>query len=405
MLFLAYKFQLSSLELCVLTIIIVMFLSIANNFITSKLECQKSLNQLQSIKDEMIELVNPNRMYERMGVDKLCIQFNEKLLPIADPDLEGQLLPKTVAVRQRITDKLGYIIPNVRIIDSNENIDYEYKLFVNDIFVDNGFVYPNRVMVLKTEWNNNIVLPQDTIKSINPIDKKEVYWVNETTINEIQCISSTSPVDVIINHLQKIAIKYSNEIMSHSDIKKLIKLLELTNPGLTENLMPTFLTTADLKKILTNLITEEISIKDVLSVFENLNDFARFSKNPDELSEKLRYAFRRQIQQKYAYDYKVYAITFSQDTEKQLETLINHSSDGERTDFKPIANVIIEALNNLEEKIIPVVLVSSKIRLQLYRSLSELIPSINVISYSELSQNTHIEVIKEISNEHNKIYN
>ena len=57
----------------------------------------------------MQDLVNPNRMYERLGVDILSLQVGSNLLVIADPDQEGQLLAKIAALRQRVTDELGYI--------------------------------------------------------------------------------------------------------------------------------------------------------------------------------------------------------------------------------------------------------------------------------------------------------
>ena len=390
--------------LCTLFIASFTFVLITDIF--SKAKCLCLLNKLKKIQRKIICSINQNRALDIIGVDRLCIQVNEKLIPIADPDTRGKLLPKIGDLRKKTVECLGFIIPNIRIHDNTKLIDFEYTILVNGTVVDGGFVYPNKIMISKLECDKlDISLPEDCIKAINPIDKTEVYWINESDIETNKKCLKIDPTDVIINHLEKIVIKNSNEIMSHSDVKKYIKLVNTQNPELTENFSHDLLSITDLKTIFTNLITEKISIKDIISVFEYLNDFARFSQNPDELSEKLRYALRRQIQQKYVHDNKVYAITFSQDTEKQLETLINHSSDGKRTDFKPIAHVILEVLNNLEEKIIPVVLVSSKIRLQLYRYLNELIPSINVISYNELSQKTHIEILKEISNEHHKIYN
>lgn len=38
---------------------------------------------------------NPNKMYERLGVGVLALQVGSGLLPIADPEQEGQLLAKS----------------------------------------------------------------------------------------------------------------------------------------------------------------------------------------------------------------------------------------------------------------------------------------------------------------------
>ena len=56
-------------------------------------DVQAQLGQLESVRQNMQDLVNPNRMYERLGVDVLSLQVGSGLLIIADPDQEGQLLP------------------------------------------------------------------------------------------------------------------------------------------------------------------------------------------------------------------------------------------------------------------------------------------------------------------------
>ena len=78
-------------------------------------DVEAQLGQLDAVRQNMQDLINPNRMYERLGVDVLSFQVGSNLLVIADPDQEGQLLAKIAALRQRVTDELGYILPNIRI--------------------------------------------------------------------------------------------------------------------------------------------------------------------------------------------------------------------------------------------------------------------------------------------------
>ena len=96
-------------------------------------DVQSQLGQLESVKQNMQDLVNPNRMYERLGVDILSLQVGSGLLCIADPDQDGQLLAKIAALRQRTTDELGYIIPNIRIMDSSALDANEYMISINTL--------------------------------------------------------------------------------------------------------------------------------------------------------------------------------------------------------------------------------------------------------------------------------
>ena len=77
-------------------------------------DVQSQLGQLESVRQNMQDLVNPNKMYERLGVDVLSLQVGAGLLVIADPDQEGQLLAKIAALRQRVTDELARASPPIK---------------------------------------------------------------------------------------------------------------------------------------------------------------------------------------------------------------------------------------------------------------------------------------------------
>lgn len=394
-----YKFNLTTVEafnllLCLIIMIILI------NALANKLIIKHFSRKLKQLKKNIEDLHDPDKMPLRLGVDVLLITIHKQLVPLADDGQDGKLLPKLAALRQVLTDELGFILPCVRIMDDARLKNNEYALRVRNIFADKGIVYPDRVMVSKSEWDKlNTSMPEDRIEDINPIDKTDVYWFKETDIEEIKDIQKIQPEDVILKHLRKISIEHVSEIMSHKDVRKLIALVKTQNPELTENLVPNLLSLADIKNILTNLIREEISIRDIVYIFENLNDFARFTKDANILSEKLRYAMRRQICQKYIINNKIYALSFSQDLEKEAENLISKASLGENVDFRDIANIINTSLKNtnLDEGILPIILVSSKIRLYLYKHLVDFIPSVQVVAYDELSHKTQVEVLTELS--------
>ena len=116
-------------------------------------DVQSQLGQLENVRQNMQDLVNPNRMYERLGVDVLSLQVGSNLLVIADPDQEGQLLAKIAALRQRVTDELGYILPNIRIMDSSALDANEYMISIRGNTVATGYVYPGKLMVIADQWD------------------------------------------------------------------------------------------------------------------------------------------------------------------------------------------------------------------------------------------------------------
>ncbi|MEI8378305.1 MAG: flagellar biosynthesis protein FlhA, partial [bacterium] len=259
-------------------------------------DVQSQLGQLDNVKQSMQDLVNPNRMYERLGVDILGLQVGLGLLKIADPEQDGDLLAKIAALRQRVTDELGYIIPNIRIMDSTALGEKEYMISIRGNNVATGFVEPDRVMVIAEQWDSTgHPIPQDVITGLDPTYQAQAYWVKPRDAEGLDGITGVTATDVIVTHLQESVRKYVDEVMTKTDVLKLMELVKSQDPTLVNDLVPTIISTSDLRKIFVNLIRERVSIKDIIFIFERLCDYARFSKEPDILSERLRAALGRPI--------------------------------------------------------------------------------------------------------------
>ena len=360
---------------------------------------------MENVKQNMQDLVNPNKMYERLGVDVLSLQVGSGLLPIADPDQEGQLLAKIAALRQRVTDELGYIIPNIRIMDSSALDANEYLISIRGNKVATGFVYPGKLMVIADQWDaTGKPTPTDSIVNIDPTYQAQAYWVDPSQIDEEDHLTAVDSVDVIVTHLQECVRKYVDEVMTKTDVLKLMELVKSQDPTLVNDLIPTIISTSDLRKILVNLIREKVSIKDIIFIFERLCDYARFSKEPDILSERIRAALGRQICLSNCTEDKVlYALTLSSEWEKTLDDSCQRTELGTMFLLNPMqvqeliettASTLMRAHQTVGRQ--PVILCSPRIRLPLYQLLERHIPTIVVISYSELITDIKVEAVDTI---------
>ncbi len=368
-------------------------------------DVQSQLGQLESVRQNMQDLVNPNRMYERLGVDVLSLQVGAGLLVIADPDQEGQLLAKIAALRQRVTDELGYILPNIRIMDSSALEANEYLIAIRGNTVATGFVYPGKYMVIADQWDSvKPEVPEDAIVGVDPTYQTQAYWVSEDDAKSTKAITAVDATDVVITHLQEITRKHVDDIMTKTDVLKLMELVRSQDPTLVNDLVPTIISTSDLRKIFVNLIREKVSIKDIIFIFERLCDYARFSKEPDILSERLRAALGRQICLTNVQEDKVlYALTLSPEWEKVLDDSCQRTELGTMFLLNPMqvqeliettAATLMNAHQNLGKQ--PVILCSPRIRLPLFQLLERHIPTIVVISYSELITDIKVEAVDTI---------
>ena len=214
-----------------------------SNVFTWHREYKTSQEDLKEIKEKMQELVNPDNMYERLGVDVISLNVGSGLLQIADPDQDGLLMAKIPALRLRLTDDYGYIIPNVRIMDTSKLGEYEYSINIRDNSVARGIV--------------------------NLEDKE------------------SNPVDVIIEHLQECVIKYVDRILTDKDVEKYMELVNSDNPSQI-NYLQEYFSVYDIRRIFVNLIRDKVSIKDICFVFMKLCEFAKETTDVDILSQKLK---------------------------------------------------------------------------------------------------------------------
>ena len=368
-------------------------------------DVQSQLGQLENVRQNMQDLVNPNRMYERLGVDTLSLQVGSNLLVIADPDQEGQLLPKIAALRQRITDELGYIIPNIRIMDSSALDANEYMISIRGNTVATGYVYPGKFMVIADQWDSmKKDVPSDAIIGIDPTYQTQAYWISGEAAKSTRAVQSVDATDVIVTHLQECVRRYVDDVMTKTDVLKLMELVRSQDPTLVNDLVPTIISTSDLRKIFVNLIREKVSIKDIIFIFERLCDYARFSKEPDILSERLRAALGRQICLYNVQDDKVlYALTLSAEWEKILDDSCQRTELGTMFLLNPMqvqeliettATTMMRAHQACGQQ--PVILCSPRIRLPLYQLLERHMPTVVVISYSELITDIKVEAVDTI---------
>lgn len=187
--------------------------------------------------------------YKRLGVDVLRLDIGEGVVSF----VENLLLPKIKELRIRLTDSYGYIIPDVRVMDNPDLNKYDYTIYVRDKNVYMGSV---------CEFFNN-----------NPCGTELTKYIKST--------------EEIINRLEEVCFAQANRLITKKCAIKMMELVRSDDPTLVNDLIPVFISAIDLKNILANLISMKISVKDVILLFELLNDYARYTQDVQELTARL----------------------------------------------------------------------------------------------------------------------
>ena len=64
------------------------------------------------------------------------------------------------------------------------------------------------------------------------------------------------------------------KLLTRQDVQNLVNNLKESNPVLVDELIPKLLGLGEVQKVLQNLLSEGISIRDLLTIFETLADHA-----------------------------------------------------------------------------------------------------------------------------------
>lgn len=356
----------------------------------------ENLKDLEDLRQNLLKTISPNTLYSKIKQDKLTICLGEEILDIVNPDFGAELVAETVKIREKMVNDLGYVFPKIVFEDDYELNPYEFSIKIRGLEVLKSVVYTNCKAYFEDELNSG---KKKKYITFDEISGKNIVWIEKSKTKDFWQQGITA-AEYIARMLEYIVIKYIDELFDYNDTAKYMEIVNEENPFLCENILPDFLSVSDLKYILINLLKEEVSIKDIVYIFEKLNDYAEDSLKED-LIDKIRFALSPHISKKLANEdniimafdlsEKTFAKIFS-DFDEETYTLKIEDNKAQK-----IKQKILKAAKKYEISQDEIILcVPQQERRMLFLVLSHLIPKIKVISKTEITTDYVIEIIDEI---------
>ncbi|HNW25945.1 MAG TPA: FHIPEP family type III secretion protein [Candidatus Gastranaerophilaceae bacterium] len=361
-------------------------------------EISKGLRDLEDLRQQLIKTISPDVMYSKIKQEKLSISLSEEILDLVNPDLAAELVSETVNLRQKITDRLGYVIPKIIFQDDDNLSPYEFSIKIRGQEVLNSFAYPKYLMFFEDDLKLS-KKEKGAIYSVDEITGKKIVWLEEKKTKSFWQ-KGLKPSEFICRLLENIIIKYIDEIFDYSDINRYMEIVSQENMFLIENIIPDFISAADLRYILVNLLREEVCIKDIIYIFEKINDFSD-EETKEDLLDKIRLSLSRFISKGVASaDNVIQAFELSEATYKSIFSKINSKEtvikiDG--TKIEKIAKNIYKKAKSLNIDLENmVVLTPLEARHMMFMILSQFVNNIKVLAKEEISNDFVVEIIDEI---------
>ncbi len=334
---------------------------------------------------------------ELLEMDTMELEIGYAIIPLVDADKGGTLLNRIKSIRRQIALEMGFIVPPVRIRDNLQLDADEYVVLLRGVRTAKGSVMPDRYMVMNPEG------PMDDIQGIptkEPAFGLPAKWVDEVEKEKAELSGYTivDPATIIATHLTEVIKKNSYELLGRQETQDLLDKLKEKHPKIVEDVVPGILDLSTLNRVLQNLLKERVSIRNLQTILESLATYGTMNKDIEYLTEKVRFALRKQITESLlAQDGKLYVFALPQQAEQLIIKSMHQTDEGKEIVIDPAtARKILTGLMEKTEEVTakgipPVLFVSQPIRYAMRRFVEKYSPSLNIIAHTEVADNVQID--------------
>ncbi|MCD4839663.1 flagellar biosynthesis protein FlhA [Neobacillus sedimentimangrovi] len=368
---------------------------------TMKKSMQKEELQHEQMEQAATEedIRSPEKVINLLQLDPLELEIGYGLIPLADQNQGGDILDRIVMIRRQFAIELGLVIPTIRIRDNLQLPPNQYVLKFRGSKIASGEVYLDHFLAMNQGEDTSSI---EGIRVIEPAFGLPAVWVNmeEKQKAELMGYMIVDPPSVIATHLTEVLKRYAYELLRREETKELIENLKGSHPNLVEELVPNLMSVGDIQKVLQNLLREQISIRDLATIFETLADYAVYTKDPRVLTEYVRQSLTRQITEQYAENGVIQVLTAGATLEKGISDAIQQTESGSfYLSMDPqTSRKITEELQNEINRVIraggqPIFLTSPSIRMYLKQFVDKIMPAVPVLAYNELEPDVEIQSI------------
>jgi flagellar biosynthesis protein FlhA len=330
-------------------------------------------------------------------VDIVGLEVGYRLIPLVDKAQGGDLLKRIKGLRKKFAQEVGFLAPTVHIRDNLELKPSSYRITLKGVEIATGESQYGQFLAINPGMVTGS-LP-GAITS-DPAFGLPAVWVDATKRDEAQSMGYTV-VDagtVIATHLNHIISMHAAELLGRQEVQQLLDHVGKESPKLIEDLVPKLLSLSVIQKVLQNLLSEGVHIRDMRSIIETLAEHAPQIQDTNELTALVRVQLGRAIvQQLFPTGNEISVISLDNDLERLLvQALHNNTASGAAIE-PGIAEALsrqAESLSKQQEQMgmTPVLLVPAILRITLSKFLRRAVPHLRVLSHDELPDSKTIRV-------------
>ena len=372
---------------------------ISGHMMDKQIRVESIEEEVSEAETEAEEIRKPENVVSLLQVDPIELEFGYGIIPLADVNQGGDLLDRVVMIRRQIALELGTVVPIIRLRDNIQLNPNQYIIKIKGIQVTEGEILFDHYMAMNPGYVEEEITG---IPTFEPSFHLPAIWITESQRERAESLGYTvvDPPSIIATHLTEVIRNHIAELLTRQDVQNLVNNLKESNPVLVDELIPKLLGLGEVQKVLQNLLSEGISIRDLLTIFETLADHAAVTRDTDVLTEYVRQSLKRAISNKFfPANETTSVITLDPKIEQEIMSSVKQTEQGAYLTLDPertkaiMASLEQEAakLENMGKT--PIVITSPIVRMYFKKLTEDYFKDLIVVSYNEVESNIELQSV------------
>lgn len=259
-------------------------------FTAERIKAQEKNRAATAATEQAHEATKPQEstedIIEHMRVHALEVQLAPDLVDIVNGGGDD-LLARVRALRRRIANELGIVLPPVRTRDSVDLPPATYVIRIAGVEAARGTAPRGKILALGDQLDS---LPGASV--VEPVFGLVGKWIPAELRHNAEMSGATTidRVSVVVTHLSSVVQAHAARLLSREDVRVLTDGIKEINPSAVDELVPSLISLAEVQRVLQGLLAEMVPINDLQRIYEALALRAKTSTDPEGLVEAARQA-------------------------------------------------------------------------------------------------------------------
>lgn len=307
------------------------------------------------------------------------------------------LTERIAALRSTQERTSGFVIPSILFQDGVDLGAYDYEIALYGARHGRGQIYPEKTLAVRAS-EASATLPG--IETRDPAFGLPAVWIDPEVVEKARESGFTlvDPVTVIMTHLGELLRNEAAILLSRADVVALVDGVRSRQPGLIEELVPAIMSVSDVQRVLQNLLSEDVSIRNMDKIAEALVDLGRTIKDLPELTEAVRQRLSHSICHGLrGKNQQLAVLSLDPRVERQIADNIRRADKNGPFVIEPkLAESLIRKLiplveSMMRQRLSPVLLCGAEIRRHLKAFTNRSVPRLAILSVNEIPHTVDIK--------------